>query len=237
MEYEFCDGLQHGGHTPRLFILKAGQIRPFTGGHIDGVVAVRKSKYVKNGKWSANTFVLELANSATPVELIAPMHNVLWPEYSRFDAYQRIHEKFPVSFEVFDAFLEKEYPEDRARMLEGESVLDNLDHAEGQSEIVEISTFQSDQKTPHSDVRVTGPNGQSWIIAHEAGKGPEVPGVFKVLGSRRSPGHRSWMTTLQIAIGPGVKAGIEQYGCDEKAVEWALGRNGNGMPPRPASES
>lgn len=236
MEYTFCDGLQHGSRTPRLYIVKAGEITRFNGHHIKGLVAIQESKWNKNGKWSANTYHLELANGATPIEVIAPLHGEVWPENCRFDAYQRFIKTFPVSFDTFDTFLKEEYTEDWKRMLEGEAVLDSLDAADADSEVVEISTYRSTEGTPHSDVRVTAPDGHYWIIAHEAQEKDEVPGVCRVLGTKHTQGPRGGITTLKIGIGPNVRVGIEGYRGDAEAHDWALGRNGNGSPP-PASES
>ena len=64
--------------------------------------------------------------------------------------------------EAFDAALLRDYPSSHARMVEAEAAVESLDTAQsgGGAELVEISTSKSCNRNPHSDVRVTAPDGR-----------------------------------------------------------------------------
>ncbi len=236
-QFKYNDGLLNAGRTPKLWIVHRGQIHNFVGWAIDGVVAVTGTRYEKNGKWSNTTFQLELADGAVGCRMVAPMHGQTWPMNDRMEAYKSFMQEFGVtlSFEVFDEALLCDYPNSHARMVAGEQALESLS-PEGDSELVEISTSQSCNRNPHDDVRVTAPDGKSWVIAHEA-RTAEMVGVFKLTDRKHHPGYRGGTTTLVFAVAPGVKVQGEYYSKDGEAHDWALGRNGDGTEPAKVEES
>lgn len=232
--YSYNDGLQNAGRTPKLWVVLRGQIHTFTGSAIAGVVAVSSTEYEKKGKWSSTTYRLELTDGVTPCYLLAPMHGQVWPENDRMSAYRRFMQEFKVtiSFEVFDATLLRDYPDSHARMLEGEKALESLDTPQvGDTELVEISTSQPNNRTPHDDVRVSAPDGRSWIVAYNAPKGTEIPCVCKLVETKYTPGYRGGTDTLIFATSAGVKIEGAYYYKDDEPFDWALGRNGSGVAP------
>ena len=230
MRYEYNDGLKNAGRTPKLWIVHRGQVHIFGGEAISGIVAVSSTGYEKKGKWSNTTYQLELVEGATPCYLLAPMHGQVWPENDRMVAYERFMREFKVtlSFESFDAALLRDYPRSHGRMVEGEKALESLDASQsGEAELVEISTGKSCNRNPHSDVRVTAPDGRSWVVAYEAPTGTEVPGVCKLVDVKHRPGYRGGPTTLVFAISKGVKVEGEYYSKDGEVDPPAIGRGGN----------
>lgn len=187
--------------------------------------------YEKSGKWSNTTFGLELAESAVPCYMLAPMHGRTWPENDRGVAYERFMREFKValSFEAFDAALLRDYPTSHARMVAGEKALESVDASgSGEAELVEISTGKSCSRNPHSDVRVTAPDGRSWVVAYEAPTGMEILGVCKLVDTKHRPGYKGGTTTLVFAIASKeVKIEGEYYPKDGEADASAIGRGGN----------
>lgn len=238
MQFQYNDGLCDGNRFPRLWIVCRGQIHNFSRENIPGVVVVTASHYEKRGKWSNTTFDLALAEGAIPCRLLAPLHGKVWPENERMAAYERFMEEFKVtlSFDAFDVALLRDYPKARTRMIKGEEALESLDPAgSGGSELMEITVSKPNNRTPHRDVRVTTADGQSWVIACEAEKGVEIPGVCKLVDTRHTPGHRGGSTTLVLSIADGVSVAPEMYPKDGTDYPWALGRGGNGQ--KPSSEA
>lgn len=227
----YNDGLLNAGRTPKLWIVHRGQVYTFGGSTIPGVCAVTSTAYEKNGKWSNTTYQLELADGAVGCRMVAPMHGQTWPMNDRMEAYKSFMQEFGVtlSFEVFDVALLRDYPNSHARMVAGEQALESLS-PQGDSELVEISTSQSCNRNPHDDVRVTAPDGRSWVVAHEA-RTAEVSGVFKLTDRKHQSGYRGGTTTLVLAVAQGVKVEGEYYPKDGEAHDWALGRNGDGTEP------
>lgn len=235
MQFPYNDGLKSAGRTPKLWIVHRGQIQRFSGVPITGLVAVLSTSYEKGGKWSNTTYQLELVEGATACYLLAPMHGQVWPENNRMAAYRRFMKEFGVtlSFEAFDAALVRDYPKSRGRMIEGEKALESLDTAQiGEADLVEISTSKSCNRNPHDDVRVTAPDGRSWIIAHEAPVGMEIPSVCKLTDKKHTPGYNGGMTTLVFAIAKNVKVDGEYYPKDGIADSSALGRDGDVAEPK-----
>jgi hypothetical protein len=225
----YNNGLCHGGRTPKLWVVHRGEVHLFGGESIHGVVAITSSTYQKNGKWSNTTYQLRLAEGAVGCRMIAPLHGQVWPENERLAAYERFMGEFKVSlsFEAFDAALLRDYPISRARMVQAEAAVESLDTTQaGEAELVKISTSKSCNRNPHSDVRVTAPDGRSWVVAHEASKGTEIPGVCKLVDATRTPGYRGGTTTLVFAVSPGVTVQGEYYPKDGKSDPNALGRGG-----------
>ena len=69
---KWCDGLQHRGRTPSLFLCKEGVWVKFAGKPISGQLAILSSKDEKNGKWSNTSYDLAISASAVAVELLRP---------------------------------------------------------------------------------------------------------------------------------------------------------------------
>jgi putative CRISPR-associated protein (TIGR02620 family) len=63
-ELRFNDGRKSRGHRDLLFVGVGPAVHRFAGQHIPGVVAVARSDYEKNGKWSNSTYYLRLAPGA-----------------------------------------------------------------------------------------------------------------------------------------------------------------------------
>jgi hypothetical protein len=229
MEYKYNDGLCNGSRWPKLWLVHAGKIIRFQGTDIPGLVAITSSKYEKGGKWSNTTYQLELAAGVTPCYLLPHLHGRLWPDNTRIACYQKFIGAFcPVSFEEFERALARDFPRDHERMLAGEKSLASLDQGGvDEPEIVEISTLQPCRRDPHCDVRITAPDRRSWVLAHEATEGTQVPGVFRLIQTRRTPPR---VTTLVLAVTPGVTVKGEFYPKDGVAHPWALGREGDGTP-------
>ena len=234
--YIWNDGRLSAGRTPTLWIVHRGTIHTFSGDSICGVVAVTRTAYEKNGKWSNTTFDLALAEGATACNLSAPMHGRVWPENDRFTAYERFCREFgvTVSLDAFDAALGRDFRMARDRMLEGEKALESLDaNGSGEAELVEITLGKSCARNPHPDVRVSAPDGRAWVVAHEAASGTEIPGVAQITGRKHHPGMRGGMDTLTFAVAAGVTVAHESYPKDgfDLVPDWALGRNGDGVEP------
>lgn len=58
---EWSNGIGSRGRGPFLLFIRGDEIIPFGGSNIAGVVVVRGTDYTKNGKWSHNTYRLQLA--------------------------------------------------------------------------------------------------------------------------------------------------------------------------------
>lgn len=230
-QFSYNDGLCNGNRTPKLWIVHRGQIHRFDGSTISSVCAITSTAYQKNGKWSNTTYQLELADGAVGCVMLAPLHGQVWPMNDRMEAYKSFMAEFGVtlSFDAFDAALLRDYPNSHARMVAGEKALESLS-PEGDSELVEISTSKSCNRNPHDDVRVTAPDGRTWVVAHEA-RTAEVSGVFKLTDIKHVPGYKGGTTTLVFAVAPGVKVQGEYYPKDGEAHVWAMGRNGDGTEP------
>lgn len=233
--FQYNDGLQNAGRKPNLWMVFQGKIHTFAGVGIPGIVAIASDSWKKAGKWSSTTYQLELPDSATPCLLLAAMHNRLWPENDRMTAYQRFMKEFSVvvSFDEFDTALARDYAEARERMIQGEQSLESIETETGLGEQVEISTYQPNNRTPHSDVRVKAPDGREWVIAHDAPKGTDIPGVCKLIDIKFTPGYRGGTTTLVFAVAHGnIIVSVESYYKDDQPHPWALGRGGDGVPPQ-----
>lgn len=59
---EWSDGIGSRSRNPFLLFIRGDEIIPFGGSDIAGVVVVRGTDYTKNGKWSHNTYRLQLAD-------------------------------------------------------------------------------------------------------------------------------------------------------------------------------
>ena len=85
--FEYNDGLQNAGRTPRLFLAMGGKAVKFEGRNIPGYCAVAKSHYTKNGKWSCTDYSLDLAvgvralSSSKAVKACVKAKKSFWEKY------------------------------------------------------------------------------------------------------------------------------------------------------------
>lgn len=63
-EIKWNDGIGNRGRRSKLLIGKGDQVVEFVGQSVPGLVAVRSSKYEKNGKWSNTDYILVLSPGA-----------------------------------------------------------------------------------------------------------------------------------------------------------------------------
>jgi hypothetical protein len=84
-EITWSDKMHNRIRTPHLFAKLPGQQwQEFSGQALPGVLAIKSSKYQKNGKWSGTDFVL-LAKSAIVAEIITPFDGWgdSWADHAR----------------------------------------------------------------------------------------------------------------------------------------------------------
>lgn len=60
-EITWSDGLGNRSRSAFLFFVKGDEVIPFNGETIQGVVVIKGSDYTKNGRWSHNSYRLQLA--------------------------------------------------------------------------------------------------------------------------------------------------------------------------------
>ena len=119
-ELKFNDGLKSGSREPRLFIFKPNQ-EPveFKGKAIDGIVAITKCSYTKQGKWSHSDFTLAVGDNTQTLEICPALHGKRFENYSSLEAlmtrnnanYGSTHDFTQVMTpEQFADFLKKFFP-------------------------------------------------------------------------------------------------------------------------------
>jgi hypothetical protein len=92
---KYNDGRMNCGRYPHLALIdRNGNLFPFRGESIVGVAVILTNLYDKNGKWSSNTYTIELADGVVSLEHYAPMHQSAFHSCGTWDdVYAEISQK------------------------------------------------------------------------------------------------------------------------------------------------
>ncbi|MCK9520157.1 MAG: CRISPR-associated protein Csx16 [Candidatus Omnitrophota bacterium] len=71
-EIEWSDKMRNRSRTPDLLVVRGSEWKKFRGEPIPGMVAIKSSRYHKNGKWSGTDYVLVPAEGVSLVDFCTP---------------------------------------------------------------------------------------------------------------------------------------------------------------------
>ncbi|BFT94992.1 MAG: hypothetical protein MNSN_01920 [Minisyncoccus archaeiphilus] len=208
---EYNNGLQSGGRTPRLYLLKGSNFIKFAGQSIEGYSSVITEKYQKNGKWSNTTYQLELFPGVRALEMLSPLHGI-WGEW--FLSWGDACERLCLPIESVQEIIRTEYPSTVRRLDKIEDFAMKLEEASSvESEIVIVSFgtptnrsiregyWEQEKSSQTSD-------GQPVVIVPAKGEfGPDWnnPSVLSPEGSRvvssvHKPGMHGGYWTVEVMV-------------------------------------
>lgn len=72
MEIFYSDKMQSRNRIPELYFMTGAGVVKFEGKTIPGIVAVKASRFEKNGKWSGTDFTMEVVDTVMPVLFSQP---------------------------------------------------------------------------------------------------------------------------------------------------------------------
>lgn len=201
------DGLGSAGRTPKLSFVLKGEIHPFAGQNIPGVVTVLATKYEKNGKWSNTTYTLAIADDAGVWDQVAPMHQGTWDGQATLEeALARFVQTTGkiVAMAVFEKYMASAYPKALERMKQTAQALGGMT---SDVEVIEYSFgsptnraisegyWSSPKQSPLGEISLKGDG--NWQTA-QASDIICPPGVV-VTQVRRSPGMHGGYVSVYLA--------------------------------------
>ena len=214
MEYTYNDGLQSGSRRPRLFLVKNGEFRKFSGEPIPGICAIEAQKYEKGGKWSNTTYHLLLAPGVRAVYMVSPLHG-MWGDDLRSWG-ETLQELQGLPIEAVKRLVRAEYPSTAERLDKAEEIA-LLFEEEGEEMETVIVSFGNPTRRAMADgwwrapKRALSSRGVEVIIASgptdpDSEKGnwhePVVlsPAGARVISSKGSPGSHGGYYSVEVAV-------------------------------------
>jgi len=208
--YEYNNGLEPAGRTPRLYLAKGGEVRKFMGQNIPDFCAVAASRYQKNGKWSNTTYQLDLAPGVRPLYFLSPMHGT-WGD--GIVSWGKLAESLGLPVDVAQSLIRAEYKRTAERLDKLEEFAMAVEAKGGDTETVVIS-FGSPTNREISggywDAPKSGWTSDERIVTVEPSKGefgsdwskPQIvaPKGAILLSSRHHPGMHGGCYTIEVAV-------------------------------------
>ncbi len=223
--FDFDNTPSQDGMYPRLFFAHNGKVFPFKGVSILGIAAVAKGirgEMEADGKHFSTTFKIVIPSDVKHFTIFPVTNERLWPQHSLQSAYEDFkcadekankRDEAILSFDEFSTFLSECYPAHYERIVTiQDQVSEYVNKTGRQPQIVTINTYKFNRNEPHSDISITAPDGQKWIISHEAEVGTEIEGVCKVIYVKRRESTKSEDCSHEIIVEDGVEAHAKIYG-------------------------
>lgn len=210
MYYEYNDGLLPAGRLPRLYLAKGGEVMKFTGSNIFGFCAIAKSKFEKNGKWSNNTYQIDLGPGVRALHFVSPMHGV-WGD--NLGSWGEVAEKLGLPVDVAQTIIRSEYKGTAERLDKLEEFALSVESQGATTETVVISFgsptnrsiadgyWEKSKSSEASDGRiVTVEPGKNEYGADWSNPFVVVPEGAKVLSSHHKPGMHGGYWTIEVVV-------------------------------------
>lgn len=203
----YNDGLETGGRTPRLYLVKGYDYYKFSGSNIEGVCAVTSSSFNKNGKWSSTSYNILLALGVKAIPFLSRLHGI-WGD--NFNNWGEMSEKLGIFIGTIQEIVRKEYPRTAKRLDDLEKF--SLD-MENNSETVEVVIISFGSPTnrrikegfwKNPQERNTS-TGIKVVVAPSSNDDWSKPVLIepengKILTSYTTPGHHGGYVTIEVAI-------------------------------------
>lgn len=221
----YSDGIGHRSRAPFLLLIKGDAIMAFKGRDVPGVVVVRGTDYIKNGKWSHTTFRLELAQGVRAIsgrdgwetgEFVEGLRSAV-SFGNPIDTWADVANAMGVSVPSAMAFLKEWRPKAAEALDQVDVQLEALDAAVSKDAVVDTETVvvsfggptnraisEGFWKNPKS---ITGHGGELRLV--DVGKGwtkenIQVVGMSgAVLSATHASGYHGGYVSVTVAVVPG----------------------------------
>ncbi len=239
----WSDQIGSRGRRGWLLLVKGEEITPFNGSNIPGVVVIRGTDYTKNGKWSHNTYRLELAPGVRAIasrdgwetgRFVEGLQSAV-SHGSPVDTWADVANALGVSVPSAMQFLRSWRSKAADALDEVDAALTALDEAADEAEAEQdTETVVVSFGSPTRRMRAEGfwtnsksiPNhdGELRLIDKEKGwtkDNIKVAGIIgTVVSATHSSGHGGGYVSVTVAIVPGTESEILRFVSEqEKAAQ------------------